>query len=277
MPATPARFAPALASLALCLGACAPADSPPGEPSTGSPAPRGEARDTPGASVVLVLTNHGTLGETGESTGFYLPEAAHPWEVFTGAGYEVVLASPEGGAAPVDPRSVDLDDAVNAAFHERFVRDGAVPDTLALSAIDPSKHAAVFFAGGHGTMWDFADHPEVKRVGEGVHGHGGVVAAVCHGPAALIGMTGSDGEPLVKGLPVTGFTNSEEEAVELTEAMPFLLETRLRELGARFDEAPDFEENVAVGERVVTGQNPASAAAAARAVVELLRAGAASS
>lgn len=268
---TTAPIAPLLAFLALALGGCSPGGTPEPDDGSGAPAPGRAASTAQRGSILLVLTNHGALGQTGNPTGFYLSEAAHPWEVFTKAGYEVVLASPEGGRAPVDPKSLDLEDETNAAFHERFVQDGAVPGTVALADVEPVDHAAVFFAGGHGTMWDFPDHPEVDRVGEAVHARGGVVGAVCHGPAALVGMKGVDGEPLVKGLAVTGFTNSEEEAVELTEAMPFLLETRLRELGARFDGAADFAANVAVGERVVTGQNPASAEAAARAVVEQLR------
>ncbi len=230
------------------------------------------AGDDSALRVLLVLTNQGTLGDRDEPTGLFLSEASHPWHVFDEAGFEVVLASPDGGPAPIDPRSLQLDDPENAAFVERFAEDGRVTETVSLAQVDPGAFDAVFFAGGHGTMWDFPTVPAVRTVAEGVHRRGGVLAAVCHGPAALVPLRDADGRPLVAGRRVTGFTNAEEDAVELTEAMPFLLETRLRELGAEFDGAASFSENVVVDGRLVTGQNPASARGAAEAVVvELLR------
>lgn len=218
-------------------------------------------------TVLLVMTNHDDLGETGEPTGFYLSEAAHPWHVFNEAGWAIVLASPEGGVAPIDPRSLEDVDEESQAFLGRYAREGGVPNTARLSAMNAAKFDAIFFAGGHGTMWDFPASPHVKSAAEGVYRSGGVVAAVCHGPAALVNLTDRSGAPLVSGRRVTGFTNAEEDAVELSEAMPFLLETRLRELGAQFVGAGNFEENVVVDGRLVTGQNPASARAAAEAVV----------
>ncbi|MFI4882282.1 MAG: type 1 glutamine amidotransferase domain-containing protein [Phycisphaerales bacterium JB064] len=222
-------------------------------------------------TVLLVLTNHGELGDTGEPTGFYLSEAAHPWHVFDDAGWAVVLASPEGGEAPIDPRSLENVDEEGEAFLKKFARDGVVPGTARLGVMNAKKFDAIFFAGGHGTMWDFPESPHVKSAAEGVYRAGGVVAAVCHGPAALVELRDRDGSPLVEGMRVTGFTNAEEAAVELTEAMPFLLETRLRELGAEFVGAGNFEENVVVDGRLVTGQNPASARGAAEAVVRVWR------
>lgn len=232
-------------------------------------------------AVLLVLTNHGQmggqmgdqLGDTGEPTGFYLGEAAHPWHVFNDAGWIVVLASPRGGDAPIDPRSLEGADAQSEAFLKKFAEDGpggmVVPGTATLSNMRASAFEAIFFAGGHGTMWDFPEGEGVRETAEGVYRSGGVVAAVCHGPAALVNLRGKGGRPLVAGRRVTGFTNAEEDAVGLTGAMPFLLETRLRELGAEFAGAGNFEENVVVDGRLITGQNPASARGAAEAVVRV--------
>jgi len=220
-------------------------------------------------SVILVLTNHGTIGDTGEPTGFYLPEAAHPWGVFEDAGWSVTLASPAGGPAPIDPRSLEDIDTESQAFLEAYAQRGTVPDTEALGDLDWRRYDAVFFAGGHGTMWDFPDHPAVQGAAARIYEQSGVVAAVCHGPAALVNAR-ADGSWLLDGRRATGFTNSEERAVDLADEMPFLLETRMRERGAEFEGAHDFERKVVTDGRVVTGQNPASARAAAVAVVDLV-------
>ncbi len=220
--------------------------------------------------VLVVLTNHGEMGDTGEPTGFYLSEAAHPWVTFRNAGYGVTLASPLGGPAPIDPRSLADPDEEGLAFLERFAEGEVVNSTVPLSRIDPEDYAAIFFAGGHGTMWDFAESASVKRAAEGVYAHGGAVGAVCHGPAALLNLRASDGVYLLEGRGATGFTNAEEDAVELSDAMPFLLETRMRERGASFTSAGNFEPWVVVDGRLVTGQNPASARGAAEAVVEII-------
>jgi putative intracellular protease/amidase len=248
---------------------------PPGGVS--STKPEGAERDDRSGETVraphalIVLTNHGELGDTGKPTGFYLSEAAHPWEVFREAGFKITLASPAGGPAPADPRSLDLDDPANRAFADRYLTDGVVPGTVPLGEVDPSQFVVIFFAGGHGTMWDFATHPDVARVGDAIYAGGGVVGAVCHGPAALLQLSTPGGRPLVAGRQITSFTNAEEDAVELTAAMPFLLETRLRELGARFHGGDDFTRTVSRDGRVVTGQNPASATATAERIVEAVR------
>lgn len=224
--------------------------------------------------IALVLTNHGELGETGKATGFYLSEAAHPYEVFRKAGHPVILASPKGGFAPVDPKSLDLEDDANAAFwseHGGKTGDSkGVAETRPLDELDASKLAGVFFAGGHGTMWDFPDAEAVGAFITAVDKQQGVIGAVCHGPAAFAGATGADGEPLVKGKAVAVFTNAEEEAVELTNTVPFLLQTRLAELGAEVKTAENFAENAVRDGRLVTGQNPASAGKAARLFIEAL-------
>jgi putative intracellular protease/amidase len=220
--------------------------------------------------VVLVLTNHAEMGDTGRPTGFWLEEAAHPWVTFRNAGYGVTLASPTGGAAPIDPRSLADPDEEGLAFLDRFAEGETVHSTLPLARIDPDDYAAIFFAGGHGTMWDFADSPSVKQKAEAIYASGGAIGAVCHGPAALMNLRAEDGSYLVKGKGVTAFTNSEEDAVELTDAMPFLLETAMRNRGAEFTSAENFEPWVVVDGRIVTGQNPASARGAAEAVVEII-------
>ncbi len=227
------------------------------------------------ASVLLVLSNHGELGETGKRTGFYLSEAAHPWEVFSDAGFDVVLASPDGGFAPVDPKSLELEDEANAKFWEEFCGEvggvKGVAQTEAIGDVVARDYDVVFLAGGHGTMWDFPNSEAVKRTIGEIYESGGAVAAVCHGPAALVNVTLENGDPLVKGKRVAAFTNAEEAAVGLTEAMPFLLESRLTEVGATVETADNFSENVVVDDRLITGQNPASARKAAQmAVAEIL-------
>ncbi len=227
--------------------------------------------------LLLVLTNHGALGDTGEATGFFLGEAAHPWEIFEAGGHAVQLASPLGGFAPVDPKSLDIDDPANAAFWKKFgtEKDGVrgVNGTLALSDAKPTDYAAIFFAGGHGTMWDFADSKPLQEITAAIYEQGGAVGAVCHGPAALVNVRLPDGKPLVSGRKVATFTNAEEEAVKLTNVVPFLLETKLAEAGASIVPGPNFQENAVRDGRLVTGQNPASAKKAATLMLEVLGTG----
>lgn len=220
--------------------------------------------------ILIVVTNHAEMGDTGKPTGYFLSEVAHPWHVFTEAGYVVDFASPLGGYAPMDPKSFDLKDPINQKFWHTLAAVEAVVATQDLSQIDPQAYEAIFFAGGHGTMWDFPDSSAVLRQAAAIYEQGGVVGAVCHGPAALVGVE-IDGQPLVQGKRVAAFTNAEEAAVELTDVMPFLLETELKELGAVFVPAANFQTNVAVDGRLVTGQNPASAEKAAEAIVALLK------
>jgi putative intracellular protease/amidase len=218
--------------------------------------------------ILLGLTSHGDLGGL-RSTGYYLPEAAHPWQVFRAAGYSVDLASTAGGEPPVD--GVDLSDPVQQAFVADEEMAAKLRATPRFGDVDAADYDAVLFAGGHGTMWDFADDPGIARVAREVYEAGGVVAAVCHGPAALVGVRLRDGRPLVEGREVAAFTNEEEAAAGLTDVVPFLLQTRLEELGAKHTAAPTFTSHVVTDERLVTGQNPASATGVAEAVVAALR------
>ena len=226
--------------------------------------------------ILLVLTNHAKLGDSGKRTGFFLSEAAHPWEVFHGAGYQVTLGSPLGGFAPLDPKSYDLKDGANAAFWkktgsgEEKAGTLGVKDTKALGDLNPADFAAVFYAGGHGTMWDFRESEDIRKLTAVIYEDGGVVGAVCHGPAALIDVKLADGSPLVKGKKVAAFTNAEEEAVGLTATVPYLLQSELEKAGAVHVPAENFGENAVLDGRLVTGQNPASAKKAAELVVEAL-------
>ncbi len=255
----PTRLATSLASLAItALLGCQSAPAP-GSTNAAPTAPK---------RVAIVLTNHGQLGDTGKPTGFYLSEATHPYEVFHASGYEIEFLSPKGGLAPMD--GVDASDPINAAFLADESLVAHTKQTTPIAAVDPARYDAVFFSGGHGTMWDFPDDPGVQALIRAVYERGGVVAAVCHGPAAIVNARLSDGTYLVKGKEVSAFTDEEETAVALEAVVPFALESTLRERGAIFVEAPNFEKKVAVSERLVTGQNPASATGVAEAVVVLL-------
>ncbi|MBE9043172.1 type 1 glutamine amidotransferase domain-containing protein [Pleurocapsales cyanobacterium LEGE 10410] len=221
--------------------------------------------------ILIVVTNHDQLGTTGRKTGFYLDEVAHPHAVFTQAGFEVDFVSPTGEEAPIDPKSYDLDDPLNRQFVENETVMAQIEDTLSPQEIDPSEYSAVFFAGGHGVMWDLPDNQELAQITAAIYERGGIVGAVCHGPAGLVNVRLSDGSYLVAGKTLAAFTNEEEEAVELTDQMPFLLETKLIKRGAQHTEAPNFQPHVVVSDRLVTGQNPASATQTAEEMVELLQ------
>ncbi|GAA3444149.1 type 1 glutamine amidotransferase domain-containing protein [Planomonospora venezuelensis] len=216
--------------------------------------------------ILTVLTSHDRLGETGRTTGFYVSEAAHPWEVFHAAGFEMDLASVAGGRPPQD--GYDPEDPVQAKFLQEYGE--RLRSTPRVADVDPARYDAVFFAGGHGTMWDFPGGEGIAELARSVYENGGVVAAVCHGPSALVNVTLSDGSHLVAGKRVAAFTDSEEAAVGLAGEVPFLLASTLAERGALHSGAPDFTEHVVRDGRLVTGQNPASAATAAKEVVAAL-------
>ena len=220
--------------------------------------------------VLIVVTSHDRLGDTGKPTGYYLPEVTHPYYALVDAGLEVDIGSPRGGEAPLDQSSRDLRDPANARFLDTPADAAKLTATRALAEVDPSAYAGVLFAGGHGTMWDFRGNPEIQRIASAIFEAGGVVAAVCHGPAALVDVTLSSGEHLVRGRKVTGFSNAEEDAAELTPIMPFLLESMLAERGGLYEKAPLWQEKVVVDGRLVTGQNPASAGGVGRELARLL-------
>jgi putative intracellular protease/amidase len=220
--------------------------------------------------VLIVLTSHDTLGNTGKETGFYLPEVTHPDAVFEAAGFAVDFVSPKGGKAPMV--GVDLQDPLNKAFLDDPKKVSQVENTLNPSQIDPTQYDAIFYAGGHGTMWDFPDNQELAKISAAIYEQGGVVGAVCHGPAGLVNIKLSNGEYLVAGKTVASFTNEEEAAVGLTDVVPFLLEAKMIERGAEVVKAENFQVQVMVSERLVTGQNPASAKSVGEEMVKLLSA-----
>ncbi|WP_293355764.1 MULTISPECIES: type 1 glutamine amidotransferase domain-containing protein [unclassified Microcoleus] len=220
--------------------------------------------------VLIVLTSHDTLGDTGKETGFYLPEVTHPLDAFNRAGLTVDFVSPQGGKAPMV--GIDLEDPLNKAFLDDSEQVSRVENTLNPAQIDPAEYGAIFYAGGHGTMWDFADNDRLAQIAAAIYEAGGVVGAVCHGPAALVNIKLSDGTYLVADKTVAAFTNEEEAAVGLTEIVPFLLESKLIERGANFTKVPNFQVCVVASERLVTGQNPASAGGVGERMVELINA-----
>jgi putative intracellular protease/amidase len=229
-----------------------------------------EARSTKNALVVM--TSHDRLGSTGKPTGWFLSEVTHVYYPLIEAGFEVDFASPRGGAAPLDESSRKLDDPDNARFLADAKLVERIQHTQPLAEVDASKYDVVHFAGGHGVMWDLPGNAEVERIAAGVYERGGIVAAVCHGPAALVDVKLSSGAHLVSGKRVAAFTNAEEQAVGLTEVVPFLLQSKLQERGAKLEPAANWASHALTSERLVTGQNPQSAHAVGRAIVELARA-----
>ena len=227
-------------------------------------------------SVLIVLTSNAELGETGKTTGFWAEEFSTPYYALRDAGLDVTVVSAEGGATTIDPGSLS-ERGRNADSVERLLDDESVmallQDTRPVSAVDAVDFDAIFLPGGHGTMWDFPDNAALSDRIARIWACGGAVAAVCHGPAGLVNVRLDGGAALVDGKKLTAFTDSEEEAVGLTDAVPFLLESRLRELGGQFKAAEDFKPHVVVDGRLVTGQNPASSADTAARLVEVLRHG----
>jgi putative intracellular protease/amidase/ketosteroid isomerase-like protein len=223
-------------------------------------------------SVLIALTSHEQLGITGRATGYYLSEVAHPWRVFTDAGYTVDLVSVQGGEPPRDP-GVDLDDPVQREFLTDPRMGAQLRDTPNPEGVDPDPYDAILFAGGHGTMWDFPDSAGLARLARHVYERGGVIAAVCHGPAALVNVALSDGSYLVDGRRVAAFTDEEESAVGLDGVVPFSLQAKLTERGAHHVRAPKFTAQVVRDGRLVTGQNPASATGVAEQTVAALATG----
>jgi len=214
--------------------------------------------------VLMVVTNHREITPD-HPTGLWLSEFTEPYTVFRQAGYEVTVASLQGGKAPIDPRSLpETNDP------ETLAAIAPLEKTLPLREVDTDPFDAIFLPGGHGTMYDLPPSQELGRVLRAFSESGRVIAAVCHGPAGLVGATLADGSPLVKGKRVTGFTNEEERAAGFDTLMPFLLEDRLRELGATFVGAPPWTDHVERDGNLITGQNPQSSLSTARAVVEAL-------
>jgi putative intracellular protease/amidase len=221
--------------------------------------------------ILIVLTSHTELGNTGKKTGFWLPELTHPYYEFTEAGYTVDVASISGGMAPVDSKAFKEEDE----YHEVFLNDAVlmakVIRSIPLAEVNPEDYRAIMFAGGSGPMWDFPNNPDISRISAAIYDNQGIVSAVCHGNAALVNLTLSNGELLVKGKRVSAFTNEEEASLGTTEIVPFLLQDKLVERGAIHVPGKAWAENVVVDGRLVTGQNPASAKEAAQRIIAMIK------
>ena len=220
--------------------------------------------------ILCVVTSNNVKGATGIPTGFWLSELTHPMAKFETAGYETVIASIKGGKPPIDPVSLNFDDAVNKKFWDDEKFQNKLANSLKLDEVDAKDYAAIFFAGGHGVMWDFADSAAIDKVTREIYETGGVVSAVCHGPAALVNVKLSNGEYLVSGKNLTAFTNAEEDEAQGTAIVPFMLETELKNHGAKHHAAANWSNNVVVDGRLVTGQNPASASGVGDEVIKIL-------
>ena len=220
---------------------------------------------------LMVLTSHDTLGNTGRKTGFWLEEFAAPYYVFHDAGVEVTLASPKGGQPPIDPKS-DLPEnltELTVGFKQDPVAQSALAHTVKLQDMRSENFDAIFYPGGHGPLWDLADDPQSIALIEAFYNSGKPVAAVCHAPAVLHRVMYQEA-PILAGKRVTGFTNTEEEEVQLTHVVPFLVEDELKRLGGIFERAPNWQSFAITDGRLITGQNPAPSTAGAEAPLKLL-------
>jgi putative intracellular protease/amidase len=215
--------------------------------------------------ILMVLTSHDKLGNTEQKTGFWLEEFASPYYEFRGQNVDITLASPKGGNPPLDPKSDEPDFQTEATerFHNDEDAQKHLANTLRLDTLDPSDFDAVFYPGGHGPLWDLAEDKSSISLLETFSQQGKPIGLVCHAPGVLYHTKGEDGSPLVKGKRVTGFSNSEEEAVQLTEIVPFLLEDMLKSNQGLYEKGTDWESHVEVDGNLITGQNPASSKAVA--------------
>jgi putative intracellular protease/amidase len=223
--------------------------------------------------ILMVLTSHDKLGNTGRKTGFWLEEFAAPYYTFKDAGAEIVLASPKGGQPPLDPKSNEPN--FQTDLTRRFEADAdakaQLATTIRLDSVKAEDFDTVFYPGGHGPMWDLAEDQNSIKLIESMFRAGKPVALVCHAPGTLRHVKTPDGKPLVQGKKVTGFTNTEEEAVGLTKVVPFLVEDELKAKGGIFSKAGDWQPYVLTDGLLITGQNPASSGPAAKVLVEMLR------
>ena len=223
--------------------------------------------------ILMVLTSHDQLGDTGRKTGFWLEEFAAPYFVFRDAGVDVSLASPKGGQPPLDPKSNEA--GFQTDDTHRFEADpaakSALADTMKLSEVRAGDYDSVFFPGGHGPLWDLTNDSQALSLIETMLAAGKPVALVCHAPGILMNVKAPDGTPIAKGRTVTGFTNSEEDAVHLIDVVPYLLEDELRDQGAKFSSTADWGVHVVQDGLLITGQNPASSKEGARTLLNALK------
>ena len=223
--------------------------------------------------ILIVLTSHSDLGNTGEKTGFWIEEFAAPYYVLADEGAELTIASPKGGQPPVDPKSEAPEAQTGATkrFYSDYDLIDKVAHTVKLSEVNETDFDAAFYPGGHGPLWDLAIDAHSIALIENFYKHNKPVTFVCHAPAALVNVKAPNGEPLVKDKEVTGFSNSEEEAVKLTKVVPFLLEDEIKKLGGHYSSGPDWGVYVKTDDLLITGQNPASSGAAAKELLKALQ------
>ncbi len=219
--------------------------------------------------ILFVVTSHSEKGNTGKKTGYFLSEVSHPWKVLTQAGYEIDFVSPKGGNPPVD--GFDLNDPVNKEFWENPVYNNKISHSLQPSQVNTEDYDAIYYAGGHGAMWDLPDNKDIARITSKIYENNGIVAAVCHGPAGLINVKLDNGSYLLNGKKVSGFTNEEEDKVGLTKVVPFLLEDKMKERGAIFEKADPWKVQAVSDQRLITGQNPQSATRVGEMIKEALK------
>lgn len=228
--------------------------------------------------ILFVLTSHSELGNTGKKTGFWVEEFAAPYYIMADKGVEITIASPKGGQPPIDPASEAPDAQTEAT--KRYYADAALKEKVAqtqkLAEVNATDFDAVFYPGGHGPMWDLYDDKNSIALIESFWAKGKPVAAVCHAPSALLNVKDKNGEPLVKGKKVTGFTNTEEEGVQLTDVVPYLLEDELKAKGGKYSKGNDWSSYVVDDGMLITGQNPSSSEEAAKKLLVLLEKNAAS-
>lgn len=220
--------------------------------------------------ILFIVSSHGWLGDTGKHTGFYLSEVTRPWSVLS-PHYEIDVLSPKGGQPPVE--GIDLNDPVNKKYWNDPAWLAKMTNTLRPDQANPADYAAIFYAGGHGVMWDFPLNVKLAEICASIWENGGVVAAVCHGPAGLLNVRLSNGENLVRGKKLDCFTNAEETANGTSKVVPFLLQSALEEKGCHFDCGGLWSDHVVVDGRLITGQNPMSALSLGKKVLEALKAG----
>ncbi|WP_300321412.1 type 1 glutamine amidotransferase domain-containing protein [Idiomarina sp.] len=224
--------------------------------------------------VLMVLTSHDKLGDTGHKTGFWVEEFAAPYYVFVDAGVDVTLASPKGGKPPMDPNSTAPDAQTEAT--ERLEKDSTaqhkLETTCTLDDVDPDDFDAIFYPGGHGPLWDLTNNEQSIKLIEHFWSKGKPVSAVCHAPAVLLNAKTPSGDPIVQGRTVTGFSNTEEAAVELTDVVPFLLEDELTAKGGHYRKVDDWQAYAVQDGMLITGQNPASSEQTAQRLLDVLRA-----
>lgn len=217
--------------------------------------------------ILFVVTSHSAMGDTGRKTGYWLSEVTHPWSVLADR-FDIDVVSPQGGRPPVD--GFDLSDPINRKYWDSPEWQDIMSRTKTPDQVTPSDYKAVFYAGGHGAMWDFPDNVRLAQIAAAIYEAGGYVAAVCHGPAGLLNIKLSDGTPLIQGKRLDSFTNEEERANGTADVVPFLLQSQLEQRGCIFDEMAPWSDHVVTDGRLVTGQNPQSALSLGHTLLQLL-------